>query len=194
MATEPDKTDGPVKVVDRRWWAAGETGAESAPPRKPSYVEDLERQLAEKDKAIQAHAARYRESAAEFDQVRARLRRDIDKEIDRARRALLSDMLEVVDNLDRAVSAARGTAASDGALLRGVELVRELLLAKLATYGVRPMTTEGQPFDPHLHEAVSLVPVADAAEDELVIGETRKGYRIGEDILRPAGVVVGKLA
>ena len=194
MATETDKTDGPVKVVDRRWWVQGETGGQPSAPRKPSYIEELERQLAEKDKAIQAHAARYRESAAEFDQVRARLRRDLDKEIDRTRRALLLDLLDVADNLDRAIAAAREVAVVDQALLKGVVLVRDLFLAKLAGYGVAPVVAEGQPFDPQVHEAVSLVPVADAKQDEIVIGEIRKGYRIGEDVLRPAGVVVGKIS
>lgn len=192
--TEREKADGPVKVVDRRWWVHGETGTGPVAPRKPSYVEELERQLAEKDQAIQAHAARYRESAAEFDQVRTRLRRDVDREIERMRRAMLLDLLEVADNLDRAIAAARSAATTDGALLRGVELVRDLFLAKLATYGVTPLPSEGQPFDPRVHEAVSLIPVSDASQDETVVGEVRKGYRIGEEVLRPAGVVVGKLS
>jgi molecular chaperone GrpE len=194
MATQTDSADGPVKVVDRRWWAQGETGAGSSPLRKPSYVEELERQLAEKDQAIQAHAARYRDSAAEFDQVRARLRRDLDKEIERARRALLLDFLDVADNLDRAIAAARGATTTDGALLKGVELVRDLFLTKLAARGVTPLASEGLAFDPRVHEAVSLVPVGDASRDEMVIAEVRKGYRIGEDVLRPSGVVVGKVA
>lgn len=189
-----EQPDGPVKVVDRRRLAGGESGAGSdVPLRKPTYVEELERQLAEKDKAIQAHAARYRDSAAEFEQVRARWRREVDKEIERARRALLADTLEVVDNLDRAIAAARSAGTADAALLKGVEMVRDLLLARLASHGVKPMVVEGQPFDPRLHEAVSIVPVTDAAQDERVIGVVRGGYTIGEDLLRSAGVVVGRL-
>ncbi len=187
-----DSPDGPVKVVDRRRWAHGESATEDLSSRKPSYVEDLERLLAEKDKAIQAHAARYRESAGEFDQVRARLRRDMDKEIERARRAVLADFLEVVDNLDRALSAARDSSSSDAALVKGVELVRDLLLAKLGSYGVRPIAAEGQPFDPHVHEAVSILPVAEPEQDETVVGMVRAGYMVGEDVLRPAAVVVGR--
>jgi molecular chaperone GrpE len=187
-----EQPDGPVKVVDRRRWADGGTAVSDAPLRKPTYIEELERQLAEKDKAIQAHAARYRDSAAEFEQVRARLRRDVDKEIERARRALLADMLEVVDNLERAVAAAGSTAVEDGRLLRGVEMVRDLLLAKLASYGVKSVEAEGQAFDPHLHEAVSLVSASDPEQDDRVVGVIRRGYTIGEDILRPAGVVVAR--
>jgi len=192
--------DGPVKVVDRRRWAHGEPAATDAEPRKPAYVEELERLLAEKDKALQAHAARYRESAGEFEQVRARLRRDMDKEIERARRGVLADFLEVVDNLDRALAAARGGASGAGTpgalphanLLKGVELVRDLLLAKLAAYGVTPLTAEGQPFDPRVHDAVSILPVAVPEQDERVVGVVRPGYAVGDEVLRPAAVVVGR--
>jgi molecular chaperone GrpE len=222
---EQEPVDGPVKVVDRRRWAHGEPATADVSHRKPTYVEELERQLAEKDKAIQAHAARYRETAGEFEQVRARLRRDQDKEIERARRAVLADFLEVVDNLDRAIAAAResgkatGQAARAeapppasnagaspstpgerpapgapefGSLVKGVELVRDLLLAKLAGYGVRPVPAEGQPFDPRVHEAVSILDVAARDQDERVVGVVRSGYTVGDDVLRPAAVVVGR--
>jgi molecular chaperone GrpE len=194
-----DPVDGPVKVVDRRRWAHGEDASADAAARKPSYVEELERLLAEKDKAIQAHASRYRESAGEFEQVRARLRRDMDKEIERARRALLADFLEVVDNLDRALTAARdarsdtgGPDASCTGLIKGVELVRDLLLAKLTSYGVKPVAAEGEPFDPRVHEAVSILPVTAPDQDERVVGVVRPGYTVNDDVLRPAAVVVGR--
>jgi molecular chaperone GrpE len=184
-----EPVDGPVKVVDRRWWITGETAAEPQPLRKPSYIEELERQLGEKDKAIQAHAARHRESAAEFEQVRARLRRDVERDVERARRALLADFLEVADNLERALAAAGD---ADENLAKGVQLVHSLLLGRFAAYGVRPMEPVGKPFDPALHDAVSLVAVEDQALDETVQAVVRQGYTIGADVLRPAGVVVGK--
>ncbi len=186
---ESEPADGPVKVVDRRWWSHGESGAAAAPPRKPTYIEELERQIAEKDQAIQTYATKYREGAAEFDQVRARLRRDLDRDIERARRALLADFLEVADNLDRALAAA--PAGADEAFVRGVDLVRQLLLARYAAHGVTPMEAEGQPFDPARHDAVSLVEVADPAQDEVVQAMVKKGYLIGDEVLRPATVVVG---
>jgi molecular chaperone GrpE len=189
IGEEPEPVDGPVKVVDKRWWITGETGAAPAAPRKPSYVEELERQLAEKDKAIQAHAARYRDSAAEFDQVRARLRRDLDRDIDRARKALLADFLEVADNLERALAAGEGAGES---LVKGVELVHQLLLARFAAHGVLPMEPAGRPFDPTMHEAVSLITVDDPALDDTVQAVVKAGYLVGEEVLRPASVVVGK--
>ncbi len=188
--------DGPVKVVDRRWWTHGETGAaaEAGTPRKPSYLEELEQQLAEKDKAIQAHAQRYRDSATEFEQVRARLRRDVDKEIDRASRALLTDLLDVADNLDRAIAAGESAASADPGLLKGVQLVRDLVLSKLAGYQVARFDDQGAQFDPRRHEAVSIVPVTDPSMDDHVVSVIRPGYTVGDDILRPATVAVGRIA
>jgi molecular chaperone GrpE len=196
MDTRDSNPDGPVKVVDRRWWKKDPTTDEGPDghPRKPSYVEELERQLAEKDKAVQAHAQRYRESAAEFEQVRARLRRDVDRDIDRARRAVLTDFLEVADNLDRAIGAAAGTANADPSLLQGVRLVRDLFLSKLAGYQVVPIAAEGQPFDPNLHDAVSVVEVTDPGQDERVVAVIKPGYALGDSVLRPAVVAVGRLA
>ena len=180
----------PVKVVDRRWWKHGESGASPEPARKPTYIEDLERQLAEKDQAIQTYASRYRESATEFDQIRGRLRRDLDRDIERARRALLGDFLEVADNLDRALASV--PAGADEAFVRGVDLVRQLLLARLAAHGVKPMEAEGQPFDPVQHDAVSVLVVDSPDQEDVVQAVVRKGYTIGDEVLRPAGVVVGK--
>ena len=188
----------PIKVVDRRWWVnqdqQGATPADaSIPSLKPTYVEDLERQLAEKDKQLQDAIARYRQASTEFDESRLRLRREISKDIDRARREILADLLDVVDNLDRALDAARSNATGDTlhALLKGVDLVRRQFLSKLEGFGVRRIESEGQPFDPELHEAVSAVP-ATPDQDGVIVGVIRHGYRIGEEVLRPASVAVAK--
>jgi hypothetical protein len=70
--------DIPVKVIDRRWWARG--GDDTAPVErstKPTYVEELERQVAEKDRVAQEYIAKYRQAASEFEESRLRLRREI---------------------------------------------------------------------------------------------------------------------
>ena len=184
----------PVKVVDRRWWARGDDGGAATAERtttKPTYVEELERQVAEKDRLAQEYIAKYRHAAAEFDESRLRLRREISKDVERGRREILADLLEVVDNLDRAVDSARQTASAE-ALLQGVEMVRRQFLSKLEGFGVRRLDVEGQPFDPLKHEAVTTVPAADPADDGRVVGVVRHGYTIGEDVLRPASVAVAK--
>jgi molecular chaperone GrpE len=186
----------PVKVVDRRWWA-NQDGSEAQREDtrgsgKPTYVEELERQIAEKDRQIAEYLAKYRNAASEFEEVRLRLRREISKDVERSRREILADLLEVVDNLDRAVDSAR-TGGSHDALLQGVEMVRRQFLAKLDSFGVKRIEAEGQPFDPALHEAISSVTTESPDQDGLVVGTVRCGYRIGDEVLRPAAVAVAKL-
>jgi molecular chaperone GrpE len=185
----------PVKVVDRRWWANTEaagaaTDPDAARPRKPTYVEELEQQLAEKDRQAQEYIARYRQAASEFDEARLRLRREISKDIERSRREILADLLEVVDNLERALDAARTSASPSDALLQGVEMVRRQFLGKLEGFGVTRIEADGQPFDPNLHEAITRVPTSSPDQDGTIVGIVRQGYRIGNDVLRPAGVAV----
>ena len=184
----------PVKVVDRRWWARGEDGGAAAAAErssKPTYVEELERQLAEKDKTAQEYIAKYRQAASEFDESRLRLRREISKDIERARREVIADLLEVLDNLDRAIDAAGKAPSADTlALLQGVEMVRRQFLSKLESLGVKRVDSEGAQFDPAKHEAVSTVPAAKPEDDGRIVGIVRHGYTIGDEVLRPASVAV----
>jgi molecular chaperone GrpE len=182
----------PVKVVDRRWWARGDDGdAPATTSSKPTYVEELERQLAEKDRIAQEYIAKYRQAASEFEESRLRLRREISKDIERGRREILADLLDVVDNLDRAIESAR-QAASPEALLQGVELVRRQFLSKLEGLGVKRIETADAAFDPLVHEAITTVPAASPDQDGRVVGVVRHGYTIGDDVLRPASVAVAK--
>ena len=196
MAESKDPT---LRVVDRRWWARENAGGEPAEEerlRKPTYVEELERQLTEKDAHVKRLLEEHRRVVEEFDQTRIRLRRDVTKDVERAKRAMLAELLEVVDNLDRAAVAAHEPAASpDQAvvrLARGVDLVRDQFLAKLQALGVVRLEALGQPFDAARHDAVSTMPVDDPSRDGLVAAVVKEGYTIGDDVLRPATVVVGK--
>lgn len=187
-----------VRVVDRRWWAraaAGDTAEDRAAPAsdKPLYVQELEQRLAARDEELRETIARYRDASAEFDAMRARLRKDATRDAERSRRQVLADLLDVVDNLDRAVDAARaaGTAPT---LLQGVELVRDQFLARLGAHNVARFVSLRQRFDPARHEAATMVPVEDPAQDGIVVGIIREGYAIGDDVLRPAIVAVGHIA
>ena len=190
--------DIPVKVIDRRWWARGDDTPldDEARTSKPTFVEDLERQVAEKDTQLQEVLTKYRQAASEFEESRLRLRREISKDIERARREILADLLEVVDNLDRAVESARPSASGQPvpaeALLQGVEMVRRQFLSKLESLGVTRIEASDQPFDPAIHEAVTSVPAASPDQDGQVVGIVRQGYRIGDEVLRPASVAVGQ--
>ena len=207
-----DEYEVPVKVVDRRWWARGEDapGSDTAASLKPSYVEELERKLADSEKQAQEYLGKYRQASQEFEVARARMRKELAKDAERSRRDVLSSLLEVVDNLDRAIDAARKTTKTprpgsgqaprpgsgqenDAAdpLLQGVELVRQQFLSKLEGFGVTRIPTEGAMFDPLVHEAVTTVP-GDEAADGRIAGVIAQGYRIGDEVLRPALVAVVK--
>ena len=195
-----ERDNEPLKVVDRRWWARQQqedTTSSSAPvdeaPRlKPSYVEQLEQQLAERDQQLQDVLARYREASREFDETRARLRKEIAKDVERGRRTFVLELLDVVDNLERALDAGRA-ASPDDPLLKGVDMVYAQFLTKLAGFGVTRIDATGQPFDPSCHEAVTAVPTTDPARDHAVVGVVRPGYRVGDEVLRPAQVAVAQL-
>jgi molecular chaperone GrpE len=184
----------PVKVVDRRWWARGDDApAGESAVGKPSYVEELEQRLAERDRQVQQALQQLKSATAEYDESRVRARREVVKEVERSKRAMLGELLEVLDNLDRALDAA-ATAQSVDALLEGVRLVRSQFLSRLEGFGITTFDALHQPFDPALHEAVTTVPVTSPDDDDRVIGIVRPGYRIGDDVLRPAMVAVGKRA
>ena len=198
--SEPDSKEQeiPVKVVDRRWWANTDSSSASSATGattslKPTYVEQLEQQIAEKDKQIQEYLTKYRQASTEFDEMRLRLRREISKDVERARREVISELLEVLDNLERALDAARQTPSAD-ALVQGVDMVRRQFLTKLEGLGVRPIESTGAQFDPSLHEAVTTVPAVSPEQDGIIIGVVRQGYRIGNDVLRPASVAVARSA
>ena len=190
-----DEHDIPVKVIDRRWWAANPEGTTdreaSSASLKPTYVEELERQVAEKDKQVQEYIGKYRQASSEFEEARLRLRREISKDVERARREVLAEILEVVDNFDRAVDSAR-QAQSVEAVVQGIDLVRRHFLSKLEGLGVTRIEASGQSFDPQLHEAVTTVPASSPEQDGVVVGIIRQGYRVGTDVLRPVTVAVGK--
>jgi molecular chaperone GrpE len=196
--TSEKDQDSPVKVVDRRWWvnrdenSASSTDTERQSSSKPTYIEELERQIADKDRQIQEYLGKYRQASAEFDEARLRLRREISKDIERVRREVLSEMLEVVDNLDRAIEAG-GKAQNPDALLQGIEMVRRQFLGKLEGLGVKPIDAGAESrFDPLLHEAVTTLPASSPDQDGVIVGVIRRGYRIGDDVLRPAAVAVAK--
>jgi molecular chaperone GrpE len=190
-----DKEDEiPVKVVDRRWWAnpdASASASTAATSLKPTYVEELEQKVVEKDKQIQEYLTKYRQASNEFDEARLRLRREVSKDVERSRREVLSEFLEIVDNLDRAIEAARQSPSAE-ALLQGVEMVQRQFLQKLDSLGVKPIESKAVRFDPAVHEAISTVPASSPDQDGMVVGIIRQGYRIGNDVLRPAAVAVAK--
>src|SRR5215471_7973640 len=108
MSDEKDR-EVHVKVVDRRRWREdGESNPEAATETslKPTYVEELEQKLATREKEAEEYLSKYRQASREFEDARARMRKELAKDAERSRREVLISLLEVVDNLDRAIGAA----------------------------------------------------------------------------------------
>ncbi len=148
---------------------------------------DLDAQLqAAREEAAQ-YKDKYLRALAEGENTRKRLERSGTERAERIRRDVLADFLDVVDNLDRAM-AYESTMDRD-ALAQTLKMVQNQLNDVLRRQGVAPVVSVGQPFNPHLHEAVESVASSEHPEGT-VSGETRKGYTIGNELLRPARVQV----
>ena len=180
-----------LKVTDRRWWARTDEGAAAGaeePRLKPTYIEELEERLAAKDAELQQLISKYRGASEEFDQARARLRKEVTKDVERGRRAMLLPFLEILDNLDRALAAACDR--RNDPFVDGITLVRQQFLQALSALGVAPVNPLGDMFDPALHEAVATTPGQAGIPEGQVVGVVRPGYLIGDEVLRPAMVAV----
>jgi molecular chaperone GrpE len=140
---------------------------------------------------VQAQRDEYYEqlqrSRADFANYQKRSRSQADADRQYAIASLARDLLDGLDNLERAAEAIR--ASSTPSVGEGLELVHKQLLATLAKHGVQPIPALGQPFDPNLHEALVQQPDADHPEGT-VVAELGKGYRLHDRVLRPTKVAV----
>jgi molecular chaperone GrpE len=132
-------------------------------------------------------------TAAEFDNYRKRTDRERRELHDFITSDLMREMLPVLDDLERTISAAAATGSNPGlaTFLQGVTLIHRQWLELLRKRGVEVMDVIGQPFDPEWHEAVADEP-ANGRPDGEITGELRRGYRIGSKLLRAPMVKVAK--
>ncbi len=146
-----------------------------------------------------AEAAQMKEklmrTAADFDNYRKRSRREVSEAEVKARSSLLSDLLPVFDNLERATAHAGGGAeesdASIKGLVDGISLVMRQFRDALARIGIERVESVGQTFDPSVHEAIQHLETNDFAPGTIA-AEVQPGYREKERLIRPALVVVAK--
>jgi molecular chaperone GrpE len=128
-------------------------------------------------------------TAAEFDNYRKRIDRDRRDQADAAKADAVEELLPIIDNLERALQAPVGTDVEG--YRKGVELVHQQMMDLLRRRGVKPIESVGTDFDPRVHEAVVHEASATHREGE-VMEELRRGYMLGERLLRPAMVKVAK--
>jgi molecular chaperone GrpE len=125
---------------------------------------------------------------ADMENMKRRLHKEQELQINRAMEDLFSDLLPIVDNFDRALSSSSEHAA-DNLLVQGLTLIRKEFAYVLERYGVREMT-EVQIFDPELHEALSQIPADGTVEPGTIVTVLEKGYWYKDQVLRHAKVTV----
>ncbi|MCB2191644.1 MAG: nucleotide exchange factor GrpE [Deltaproteobacteria bacterium] len=146
--------------------------------------EELVAQVAElKERALR--------QAADLDNYKKRTEREKSEFLKRANEGLVKDLLPVLDNLERALASARENPQSDQNLMQGVEMVHGELIKTLNRYGLEPVESLGQAFDPDLHEAM-MQQEDPEQEENTVLAEAQKGYTFEGRLLRPAMVVVSR--
>jgi molecular chaperone GrpE len=192
-----------IRVTDRRRVnldqetgdAAGVESGSAPPSLKPSYVEQLEERTRAAEQKLADVQARFEQLRAalqrETDETRQRLNRAADERARREKADFIASVLPVADNLQRAIEAAESNSSFD-ALLEGVRGTASNFESALLAAGVEPVPAVGQPFDPELHEAVDTVEVEEE-RDGTVTAEYSRGYRMGDRLLRPARVQVGRV-
>jgi molecular chaperone GrpE len=126
---------------------------------------------------------------AEFENYRKRMERERSEVYQRARAEVLLELLPVLDNFERALSSREAASSDADAFLHGVELIHKQLKDAVTKLGLQAVESVGQAFDPHLHEAVT-VEASDEHEENTVIEEFERGYKLGDRLLRPAKVKV----
>jgi molecular chaperone GrpE len=189
-----------LRVTDKRRIYLDPEGSEQVkeeaerPNLKPTYVEELEARTQAAERQAQDVQARFdqlrQQLQRETVETRQRLNRSADERVATEKARFITDFLPVLDDLNRAIEAVSGDAPKD-AVLEGIRRIATSMQNALTNAGVEPIDSVGEPFDPELHEAVD---TADAENDMdgKVISEYSRGFRMGDRLLRPARVQVGR--
>lgn len=154
-----------------------------------SEAELLRQQLRLKEEEAKNNYDRLIRQTAEVENFKKRALRDKEEAIRYANETLVKELLPIIDNLERAISHARG--GNGASLVEGVEMILKGLFDALGKYGVSQISAIGQPFDPQLHEAMAQVET-DTDAPNTVLEEHQKGYLLKDRLLRPALVTVAK--
>jgi molecular chaperone GrpE len=185
MARSNGKAEPESLDVEHELPAPGEeTLAQEAAVDFDQLKAELEKVTTERD----SYLDRLARLQAEFDNARKRSAREQQEYREYALAEAVKSLLPVLDSFDRALAAPPGDA---GEFRAGLELINRQFHDALAKLGVRPIKAEGEPFDPQYHQAVQVVETAEA-EDNHVLQELQRGYKLKERLLRPAMVRVAR--
>lgn len=184
----PTEQDQVISENDQQS-AAGEA---AQPEAEGGEARDLEAEVAALQAQLEHAHEQVLRSQAEVQNAMRRADRDIEKAHKFGQEKLVRDLLTVVDNLERALEAASAVSdESAKAITEGVELTLKSLLDVLEKNSVEAIDPQGEPFNPELHEAMSMVENGEV-EPNTVLVVYQKGYLLNERLVRPARVVVSK--
>lgn len=164
----------------------GEPGQDSA--EENNDVESLKQALAEARTKVDDYWQRVLRAEADQDNTRKRAARDVESAHKYALEKFVSDLLPVVDSLEMGLVAAIENAEAEK-IREGMELTLKMLLDVLKKYGVEQLDPLGEPFDPQLHQAMSIQPTTEVPPNT-VTAVMQKGYTLNERLVRPAMVMV----
>ena len=142
--------------------------------------------LLDKLKVAEAEVLR---SRAEMENYRKRMQRDSDQQLKFANVPIVRDLLDVIDNLNRAIEAARGDETNTKALIDGVQMVSQQFNDALAKHGCKPIQAVGTTFDPNIHQAIAQMPSQEVPAGTVAM-EVAVGYMLHDRVIRPAQVIV----
>ncbi len=160
-----------------------ESGASAVAAEIAGPVAELQKLKAERDSLLD----RLARAQAEFENARRRAGKEQQDFREYAAADAIKPLLPVLDSFERALQ----VKSEPGDFRSGVELIYKQLQDALAKIGVRAIPAKGEPFDPHVHEAIEMVETSDAADHE-VLEELQRGYKFKDRLLRPAMVKVAK--
>ena len=196
-----EREQNELRVTDKRRIYLDPEGTEhvnneeaETPNLKPKYVEELEQRAEAAERQVQDVRVRFEQLREqlqrETDETRLRLNRAADERAANEKAKFIGDFLFVVDDLQRAIAAVSENAPRES-ILEGLRSIESSVQNALANAGVEPFTAVGEVFDPELHEAVDTAD-ADPEMDGIVISEYSRGFRMGDRLLRPSRVTVGR--
>ena len=165
-----------------------ETSIPLQPALTPEEIEELKKQAAK----AKDHWDQFLRTTADFDNFKKRAARERLEASKFANESLLQKLIPVLDNFDSALSAAQGPPnTSAQSLQTGIAMIHLQLKSALAEAGLEEIDADQKPFDPNWHEALSEQETAEIQEGH-VVKQLRKGYKLRDRLVRPAGVVVAK--
>jgi molecular chaperone GrpE len=153
-------------------------------------VQDPVEQIEELEKKLKETHERLLRTAAELDNVRKRARRDVEEARQMGRADVLRDILPAIDSLDLALKSIDPQGKAAG-IIDGVQMVRKQFLSATERFGLKPIASVAEPFDPNFHEAMAQIN-SDEIEAGNIVEEMRKGYVLGDRLLRASMVIVSK--